>query len=190
MKRLRLILAVVGGVVLSSSTAGAITYWDDDLADNPVLLNKKNPIHNGTFNIVTGDGDAVELLFPGYGYDPLSETVVSAEAWFFFEDDDPAFPLDPPFEKVRVDLGSVTGFIGPAEVGFDTCGGAFSGAALIDLNTDGILTYTIKRLKGDFLVVNAILIAEAAPRQVPDAGGSLALLGLALLGLAGTRRTM
>ncbi len=187
MKRLRLILAVAGGVALSSSTASAIptTYVDDDLAGPSVLLNRRNPTYSDTFNIVSGDGDPLDVP----GFDPLTEKVVSAVAWFFFEDDDPAFPLDPPREKVRVDLGSVVGFIGPVEVGFDMFGGTFGGAALIDLNTDGILTYTIKRLKGDFLVVNAILIAEAVPRRVPDAGGSLALLGLALLGLAGFARS-
>jgi hypothetical protein len=165
-----------------TASAKAVTYMDID----PVLklLNDDYQSHTGDFNISE------------HGYNPSSQYVYSAKAWFFFSDDLLPLPADPldkdgKYETVEVTLGlghlDPSAHLGPIEVNLGTIlGGNISGDVLVDLSEDGKLTYTVDRVKGDFWFLGAKLVADAGSRTaatLSDGGTTVGLLGLALLGL-------
>lgn len=187
MKPTQMALAVLASGVMFATSARAIPYVDF----NPigVKLDDANPSYLGEFNIVD------------VGYNPATQRVTSATAWFAFADDvlpwdGLADPLDlyGNNEVVKVDLGLVNGYFGPVEVDLATVlGGNVEGSVLLDLSSDGVLSYKINKVAGDFYIGFAKLVAEASPRTanaVPDGGTTAVLLGLALLGLSAARRKM
>ena len=161
-------------LLVSAITGKAVTYWDVDVFSEE--LSQWNPTKSGTFDITSG------LLG---GYNPTTQTIYSATAWFALSDDS----LLDSDEWVQLKLDGVN-FLSPVEVdfAFPPVGGQVSGQALISLDSTGNLSYTIQRTGGDFWALGAKLMAEAGPRAVPDGGTTLMLLGGALAGIEALRR--
>jgi hypothetical protein len=63
---------------------------------------------------------------------------------------------------------------------------------LADLQADGLLNFQVRRDSGDFYVKRVVLEVQGESKRVPDAGASIALLGIGLIGLGAfaRRRTM
>jgi hypothetical protein len=118
------------------------------------------------------------------GYNPLTETILSASVIFRFRDDLPGLDTPPDgTEFVTIDLGGAF-FLGPTEVTtvLTPVGGPVLGSALVNLDADGILSYTIHWISGDFFAVSANLDAVSGPRApapVPD-GQELAIVACAM----------
>lgn len=114
-----------------------------------------------------------------------SLTFDNAVASFWFADDLDAWQD----EFVTVDLGSVSSWLNHFEVGgtignlgtYQLVSGNLSMTLLADIAQDGQLTYTVRADNGDFYLKETRLTVYA---HVPEAGSTLALLGLAFLGLA------
>ena len=168
MRKLLSSLAVFAALTIS---AHAITYSDTDVFAQ--FLNQGQS-YSGTFNIANK------------GFNPATETVTSAEAWFLVSDD-----IDPlRGEWVKFTIGNVDSY-GPFEVDFlSVFGGSISGTALFDLNTDGILSYKITSTSGDFWAFGADLHVHAEAKNVPDAGTTAALLGASVIGIAILKRRL
>ena len=187
------------GFSAANSTAVSI-YQDIDEFDHLNTLNKNNPRANGIFDIVIGDGDSITIDYDYAddgieyhdmaGFDPNTEEVISAAAYFYFDDD-----IDHKGRKevVEVSLGSINNFVGPYEVDINNILGGGSAQLIVELNLDGIVEYSITRTQGDFYFDYARLVAKARPetsnKTVPDAGSTLLLSGFALAGLSAMRRT-
>lgn len=150
-----------------TAVAQATTYIDNNPAN--VWLNALNPSYTGEFTLA--------------GYNPATETITSAVADFTFQD---------PFggnESLHVDLS-----------GDILTNGSFSGKlvlstgvinSLFSLDQTGALSYTVSLESGyltEFWLDNAKLTAQASPRNVPDSGATVVLLGLGLVGLVATKR--
>lgn len=78
---------------------------------------------------------------------------------------------------------------------YETFSFTITGAALNDLNADGILSYSVKipNISGntdDVWLKWAKLEVTTECRQVPDGGATLSLLGLGLMGLVAVRRRL
>ena len=118
MNGFRLVSAILSCVFVGF-TAQAIPYTDLDIIG--VKLSDSNPTYSGTFNILQT------------GYNPLSQHLVSASAWFGFGDDyspiQDVQDLSGYKEVVKVDVGLMQGYFGPVEVDFSTIlGGGLSGS--------------------------------------------------------------
>lgn len=195
MKKLLTLAAVAS--LFTASQVSAINYYSDvDLIG--AYVDSSNP-YTGEFDIVDNGGDSVLdilALFTGVGgdgYNPLNETIVKASVVFtFFEDfTGNAFIDGFAKEKFTIELGTNSfknggGYFIPFIPVLS--GGEIDITAQLDLDADGKLSYTVRSTKGDFILGSAGILAEAATRAVPDAGSTLALLGLGMLGLAGIRR--
>ena len=155
-------------LLLSGLTGRATTLWDIDLFFK--YLSDETTVYTHWFDIKGK-------------YDPASETVIDAHAWFSVEDD---WRLDSK-EKVAVDLGNRS-FVGPSSASLNLVGGQISSDALLTLATTGTLKYTIQRTEGDFVALAAKLQVETRP--APDGGATLMLLGVALAGIESLRRRM
>lgn len=186
-----LALAVAG-----IATTQANSYVDVDQI-GVLLSGGSNNRYLGVFDIVNGDGDTGISIGAPYanpalgpfsdiaGFRPGSEKVDSAYVAFFFRDND-----DSKIEEVRIGLDN-TYFTGSTPWGlnnqtFTILGGEASGA-IQALEVDGVLRYNIIRTAGDFYFDYAILGVEA---HVPDAGSTVALLGIGLLGMGAIRRKL
>jgi hypothetical protein len=185
MKSIRLMLAALASLAISATSAQAIPYLDLNLIG--VRLDAKTPSYSGEFNILDG-GD-----IPGTpNYNPTTHEVTSATVWFGFADDSLPWQ-DDSNETVKIDLGSVSGYLGPIEINLATIVSGAVGSLLMDLQ-DGKLTYKINETSGDFYVGYAKLVADVSPKtpgsRVPDGGATAALLGFGLLGLSAVRRKM
>ena len=155
-------------LLLNGVTGRAGTLWDIDLF----------------FKYLSGETIVYTHWFDIKGkYDPASQRVTNAHAWFFVVDD---WWLDSK-EKVAVDLGNQP-FVGPSNASLNLLGGQISSDALLTLATTGTLKYAIRRTEGDFLALAAKLEVETRP--VPDGGATLMLLGVALAGMESLRRRM
>lgn len=180
MKKLAIMLVAVGALWIGKTTSHAIPYSDYDN-----VMAWVTTTHSGTFNIASSDGGFLDVA----GFNPNFETIISATASFTFLDS------DGDANTVSVFLGgSSTSFLsGPVVASLVSSYGSLEGSALIDLNEDGVITYTISNNNPSdpFLFLQAFLTAEAAPKSiaaVPDGGNTVSLLGLALLGLFGIER--
>ncbi len=171
MKKFLIAMLTFGVVSFFGAQTEATTscnYWDFDW-----ILQKVSPTtpYAGSFDIKPD------------GYNPATEKVVSATAWFLLVDD-----ADEAQEYVQIDLGSLENYYGPIEVDFSLVGGPVTGTALLDLSQDGVLSYTIRATSGDFWAKFAKICATACPVSVPDGGTTVALLGCALVAVESLRR--
>ena len=180
MKKLANTLVVAGTLCLSSITAFAIPYSDYDQVNAWVTTSR-----TGTFDIVSGDGGLLDVS----GFNSNFESIISATASFTFLD------TDGNANTVSVYLGgSSSSFLSETVVAsLVSAGGALDGSALIRLNEDGAITYTVhnNNESDPFIFLQAFLTAESAPKSiapVPDGGNTVGLLGLGLLGLFGIER--
>lgn len=162
-------------LLLSGLNASANLYYDYDYINT--VLSSSTRDKWGTFNI------AVQ------GYNPNAESIDWAGFAFTFIDSDNRE------DTVRISLGHEAISYEHIEYGFNIFGGLLEGDALIDLSTDGIISYHVRWISGDpFRLMSATLLAETTANSlpaspVPDGGSTLALLGFALLaiGVARTR---
>jgi hypothetical protein len=162
--KMRILALLACGSLLTVARANTVS--DNNPAD--VWLNVLHPSYSGTFDLVAN------------GYKPGTEVIDSAVATFLFGD------LAGGSESFRVTLddmnlpGSDIPWLGTL-----TLGGEVIGSALMDLQADGILSYTITRERGEFQLLNANLTAQT---HVPDASATAGLVGLGALLLAFVRR--
>jgi hypothetical protein len=162
--------AVLAAVILATRSAFAVTYSDNNPAD--VWLNAFNPSYTGTFDLV------------GDGYNPATQQVYSAVATFTLWDGVLS-------ESWNLTLGGEAFLSGGSFSSVINMGGGVFGSALVDLSTDGILSYTITRTSGEFWLTNASLVANAGPSgagSVPDGGQTSLLLASGLVALGALRR--
>lgn len=161
-----------------ASVAQAAIYTDVVLAGSDYAYLRAGSATNGsysnTFNINQ------------HGYDASSMQVVSATVHFAFADD-----LDIQSEWVAIELD--TWVSAPIEVDgiplaswtYHWVWGTLGGTLLATLSDTGLLDFTVRALSGDTYLKEARVVADA--RAVPDSASTLALFGLALLGLAAVR---
>lgn len=172
------LLSIAVGALMLGSAVNAAVYTDFDNINR--LVNGNNPYY-GTFNIVTGDGGALDHA----GFNNATETVVSGLLEFTLWDDS----LFDGSETFSINLDSSLFINGGAA--FAIVVDSLSADLVASLNADGILNYTVTATRGDFRLVNAGLTAVTVPirsNSVPDGGTSAVLLGLGLCGLAAVRR--
>ena len=184
MKKLTFLAAIAA--LFAAAQARAVTYYADvDLIDTVLT---EGASYQSNFNIKNNGGDslaeilAIVLQSATDGFDPVTEVVTEAWAYFTVLDGDFAQ------EKVKVKLGGDL-FVAPTDffiVGI--LGGQVDIAGVMSLNENGKIGYKVTSTKGDFLLVNAGLLAKTKP--VPDASSTLALFGAAILGIAGLRRRL
>lgn len=161
------ILCLAASFSLAGSLAQAGSYTDNNPAN--VWLNALNTSYTGTFDVANE------------GYNPAVETITSAEVEFLLWD-----LLGS--ESYSIKFGPETFASGGSFYWFLNLSGSVSGSAFGTLDATGILSYTVYRNSGEFWLKNARLDVETAPRQVPDSGATLALLGIAMAAVAGARR--
>ena len=164
---------LVLGLVLGAVNAGAHLYYDFDYINQ--TLGPTYTTKDGTFNIAE------------QGYNPTTESVSWAGFAFTFIDNDNRE------DTVRINLGNSVVNYEHIEYGFNIFGGLLTGNALLDLSSDGIISYRVRWISGDpFKLMTASLTAEsvaraAASTPIPDGGTTLGLLGIALLALGWAR---
>ena len=175
-------LIALGALCSATASVQAALYTDLDVFNGltGVKVTKNGAPKTGTFEIVVQDNDGI---FDIVGYDKDNEKVVGAIAEFTIWDDQ---LFDAP-ETVSIDLGA-TSFVSGQSAFFLIAVGQLSFDAIVDLSEDGLLNYSIKANSGDFMAINAKLIATTCP--VPDGGSMLGLLGFGLVGLALVRNRL
>ncbi len=186
--------AVISGAALAAP-AFAISFTDT--SGSPTFLNTTpndgySSSVSGTLDITTGNP---------VNYNPATMVLTSATIKFAFADTyDPTSHsngADSSSEFVSVSLDSL--FFQSAEVcgthaAFDwtSIAGGLSGSIFSNLQSDGKLNYTVTITSGDVWFKGAQLDAVGNLRTntpgVPDSGSTVALLGLALVGLAVFKR--
>ncbi|MBI2929251.1 MAG: hypothetical protein HYY24_26605 [Verrucomicrobia bacterium] len=168
------------GLALGVASANAITYKYRDFDPIGKTIDAGNPLKTtleGQFDIAT-NSDGTEIPEKDkVGYDPVTQTITEASAWFKFRN---ARAED---DIVSVLLNGASFAGGPVSVPFSKFGGAITGSLWVDLDQTGQLDYKIIAEQGKFKVVWARLDAVAEERRVPDNGLTLSLLGLALCSL-------
>lgn len=185
--------AVISGAALASS-AFAISFTDTSGSATFLNTTANDSYSNsvsGLLDITTGNPT---------NYNPATMVLTSATIKFAFADtNDPTevWWQSDGNEIVSVSLDST--FFQSAEVGgthasFDwtSIAGNLSGTIFSNLQTDGKLNYTVTITSGDVWFKGAQLDAVGNVRNntpgVPDSGSTVALLGLALVGLAVFKR--
>jgi len=127
-----------------------------------------------------------------HGFTPGAEVAIWGEATFMLAD------ADKRYEEFSIQLGNVDGFddgkindFSILGVTFELAGGSVA-TLLADINADGILSYEITALSGDFNVLwaNLVVCTEDinTTNRVPDGGLTLAFLGASVVGLYAFRR--
>ncbi|HHY86283.1 MAG TPA: VPDSG-CTERM sorting domain-containing protein [Verrucomicrobia bacterium] len=167
------------GLLVGAQSASALVFYDVDF---PIQYVAQGETVTGSFNILK------------QGYDPSCMEIYWVGLEFLFRDDHDRFGEHK--EKITLTLDSTTVAEGQTLswfLGFSLVGGIYtSGTILADLSEDGILNYSITAKKGDFYLKEAGLLAKAreveCAQRVPDAGGTLAFLGLGVAALMGAQR--
>lgn len=184
MKKLTCTVAAGVGLLVGATCAKAVPFQYRDF--DPILktLDANNPSkksYSGQFDIAT-NSDGIEYPEKDIvGYDPITQTITSATAWFKFRN---IYAED---DYVSVTLNGDLLFQTPLVTTFSKFGQQITGSLLIYLDQYGQLDYTVTADSGKFKLVWARLDAKADYRQttVPDNGLTLSLMGLALCALAG-----
>jgi hypothetical protein len=176
MKRTLQKLAVAAAVTFGVVSAQGALHFDIDVIG--VEVNSANP-YQGVFDI-TGSG-------LGKGYDPSKQQIVWAYATFALWD----AMLWGGSESLTIELGGNQFDSSGSFLGTILLGDQLLGDVLWDLGADGKLSYEITALSGSFKLLGAELHAKSKHRRdkdLPDSGWTLALLGVAMVGLASVRR--
>jgi hypothetical protein len=168
-------------IAFLASPAHATLYSDIDVFNT--TLSASNPSRTGSFDIASK------------GYESSTESILWAGFAFTFYDSDNRE------DTVEINLGHEAVNYEHIARGFSIFGGLLAGDALLDLSSDGFISYTIRWESGDpFRLVAASLLAESSPitvatapsptNRVPDGGATAGLLGCALLGLVWTGKRL
>jgi hypothetical protein len=183
-KKLSLTVAAGMSLLVGATCAKAVPYQYRDF--DPILktLDASNPSKNsywGQFDIKT-NSDGIESPEKDIvGYNPNTQTITSATAWFKFRN---IYAQD---DYVSVALNGELLFGTPLVTTFSKFGQQITGDLLIYLKENGTIDYTVTAVSGKFKLVWARLDVKATDRPVPvpDNGLTLSLMGLALFALAG-----
>lgn len=178
-----LTLAVALFVGATASKAASYTFVDWNLQGlNSYKFLGQGQTYTGLWDISDSPNFSTSLNF------------TSAVADFWFADDSGSDAA----EYVRIDLGAtnnwknveVNGTISYTTnlVYYDLVSGALSGSLLLDIAQDGKLSYKVTATSGDTYLKETRLTVNASTRQVPDHGSTLAMAGLALIGLVAFKR--
>jgi hypothetical protein len=178
MKKFTSMLVMAGTLWVSGLTGHAIPYSDYDEVFSWVTTSR-----SGNFDIVNGDGGLLDVS----GFNPNFESIISATASFTFLD------TDGNANTVSVFLGESFFLSDTVTASLVSKGGSLEGSALLNLNEDGVITYTVQNSNPSdpFIFLQAFLSVESGPKSiapVPDGGNTVGLLGLGLLGLFGMGR--
>lgn len=179
------LMAVAGVLAAMVHAAGAATYRDYDPIN--IDLDGAGAKVQGIFNVVTLDGNSPLDVA---GFNPATETIVSASAAFALWSDDTA-P-----ERVNIDLGVNDFFTTPGTQVYGTqiFGGNLTLQMVASLQVNGSISYTLTLVDiagittEDVGVKWANLYVTTKPKNVDDNGMTLGLLALSLVGLVGWRR--
>lgn len=184
-KKLSLTVAAGMSLLVGATCAKAVPYQYRDF--DPILktLDASNPSKNsysGQFDIKTNSDGTESPEKDIVGYNPITQTITSATAWFKFRN---IYAQD---DYVSVTLnGQELLQNTPLVTTFSKFGQQITGDLLIYLEENGTIDYTVTAKSGKFKLVWARLDVKATDRPVPvpDNGLTLSLMGLALFALAG-----
>lgn len=184
-------LALSGLLAVASTTVAKAIVWTDYQSGSPLAhLHEGNPTYAGQFNILND------------GYNPAAHSITSAKIWFAFADDDLTGDL---FEEewVEIDINDqlfLNAEVDGSHIAFDWVSGDVTGSLLLSLSSTGTLNYSVTIIDsqpgwmGWDLINNSTYLKVAKlqawgdNKQVPDAGATVAFLGLGLIGLAAARK--
>lgn len=186
MKKLTCTVAAGIGLLVGATCAKAVPFQYRDF--DPILKtldanNASKKSYSGQFDIATNSDGTETPEKDIVGYDPITQTITSATAWFKFRN------INAEDDYVSVELNGALLFSTPLVTTFSKFGQQITGSLLIQLDQTGQLDYTVTADSGKFKLVWARLDAKADYRQtrVPDNGMTLSLMGLALCALAGLK---
>ncbi len=201
MKALKNLLAVTALVGLTSS-ASAIMSFEQQISGNPLdtlSANGDSQYTNSWTNITSGGN----LLQTWLAANPTYEIVSAVVKFGFADDSDYSYEYAKAWVQGKfVDLGGdqngdlATEVDGSHQSGWDYHSGDVDSADFGGLE-DGVVEFKVKANQGDFYLKTAKITVNVDKKstpppppttRVPDAGSSIALLGLGLIGLAAIRR--
>lgn len=177
-------LAIVALCSATLASAASYTFVDWDLqGSNSYKYLQTGQSYTGLWDISSAPGFSSSLNF----------TSAKADLWF---SDDSQNDVG---EYVTIDLGLTSGWRSDIEVdgqhtnpyslsGFDLVTGGLSASLLLDIATDGKLSYKVKVTSGDTYLKETRLTVYASTRTVPDGASTVALLGLGIVALACFKR--
>lgn len=128
------------------------------------------------------------------GYNPARDEITFATATFFFGDVEDVFRasscsfLKGTTESFTLDLSGDIFKVGSIPVLFALSDSSLGTQALLTLSETGKVSYTVTRTSGSFQLGGAVLCAHAEPRNVPDGGATVALLGVGLVAVFFAKR--
>lgn len=172
-----LTLSAAAALILSSSISSAAVFSDLNEYDRVII-----GINSGSGRLPSFTD---EFDITADGYTPLDE-ISSAWVQFNVQDEN---RNEGDIETFRVELDNLVfddNFGGTLPFAVVSFGGNLLANLIVELESDGRLSYTIEATAGDFRLKSAYLEATT----VPDGGMTVGTLGLGLLAIAGIRRKM
>lgn len=199
----RLLVGCAAALVVSFS-ASAVTFRD---IDHPgILLDASGTqTYHGVFDLITGDvtggvhegpftiGAPYPLSIQGTyseisGFDPNTMQATSGKVSFWIKDNDTSAADGTEIYTIALDdiankLATGSNF---GKYKFQVSG--LSVDLLMTINETGALDYYVTATEGNFILDYAMLDVQAQAKSVPDAGATLTLLGLGVIGMTSLRR--
>lgn len=177
------VASLVLGFVICAPAVQAATYVDYD--EIGVDLAPSIVFANGEFDIASGDGNVEDA--PGFLIGKLAGEVLQSATISFQIQDSDGKALQFAIAFGNVVLNELNSTISKA-INISDVSGMVSGTGLATLNSSGVLTYTLQNTGlSAFTLLNGTLVVETGDGSpgtpVPDAGYSITLLCLGLLGL-------
>lgn len=186
MKSLKSLLALATALLIGATAAKAASYtfvdWNLQGLYSYKYLNEGQS-YTGLWDISDSPGFSTGLDF----------TSATADFWFA---DDSKYDSG---EYVSINIGALTGWKTNEEVdgsinyyinlvSYDLVSGSLNASLLLDIATDGKLSYKVKAVRGDTYLKESRLTVHASTRKVPEHGSTIALLGAALIGMVAFKR--